>query len=66
MRTAISEIYDPSEPMRHKELYDYIYENYDSAIIGRSDAEIYMQIRLITGILNILYNKSESYPTGWL
>ena len=66
MRTAISEIYDPSEPIRHKELYDYISQHYDSAMIGRSDAEIYMQIRLITNILNILYNKSESYPTDWV
>lgn len=66
MRTAITEIYNPAESMRHSEIYDLIHQKYDSAMIGRSDAEIYMQIKFITRILTILYNKGEAYPTGWL
>ena len=65
MRLAVTNMYDPNKPLKLKEIYDHIEENYDSAIVGKSDYEIYMEIRIIVDILNKLKNTGKDFDIQW-
>ena len=66
MRSAITELYNPYEPMRFSDIFHYLEEYHDSTTIGKSRNEVFTEIKIILSALNNLSKTGKDYPRGWL
>lgn len=66
MRSAITELYDPYQPMRFSDIFNYLEENHDATTIGKSRNEVFTEIKIILSVLTNLSKAGKDYPRGWL
>ena len=65
IRIAVGECVDDVNNCRLKDLYDYVNEFHDLAVLGKSASRVYCELRIVLHFLRHFEEKGIDYPEGW-
>jgi len=65
MRLALTDLFEPENQLRLKEVFTLLRDDENPSLDGKTDSQIYCEMRIVLELLKRFYKNGDPLPDGW-